>query len=338
MKNNTILVTTSPFSQASKFPRQCLLEAGFEVVENPYGRRLQLGEIGQLIKSYNPIGIIAGTEPITEQDMKQGSNLKIIARVGIGLDSLDLNAAADNGITVTFTPDAPAPAVAELALGQMISLLRGTHILDNSIRSGQWERRYGRRLSDVEIGVIGVGRIGARVIRRILPFGKTVFRANDLNVNHDIDRLASISWETKEDIYKNSDIISIHVPLTKKTMNMIGKKEFALMKSDVILINTSRGGIVDEGALYDFLVANPNASAAIDVFVNEPYNSPFSKDLCELNNVILTPHLGSMTRDCRTRMETEAVESVVSLLRENAVIRRVPQTEYEIQREFLHGK
>ena len=90
--------------------------------------------------------------------MKQGSNLKIIAIVGIGLDSLDLNAAADNGITVTFTPDAPA-AVAELTLGQMISLLRGTHILDNSIRAGQWKRRYGRRLSDVDIGVI-VGRIG----------------------------------------------------------------------------------------------------------------------------------------------------------------------------------
>lgn len=334
MSNEVILVTTSPFSKASQFPRQCLIEAGYDIVENPYGRRLQRGEIGELIEEHQPHGIIAGTEPISDSDLAKGRHLKIIARVGIGLDSVDLNAARSREILVTYTPDAPAPAVAELAVGQAISLLRNVHLLDGDIRSGEWNRLYGRRLADVEVGIIGVGRIGSRVIRRMSGFGKTSFLANDLKVNHELDRTHTISWVDKKQLFKQCEVISIHVPLTKSTHCLISKNEFSMMRSDVVLINTSRGGIVDEDALYDFMSENPDARAAIDVFAEEPYPSDRSNDLRKLQNVVLTPHLGSMTRDCRSRMESEAVESTIAYLSANEVVRSVPESEYQVQRDF----
>ena len=317
-----IFISTIPFSKASILPLDILGSYGYEIVINPLGRKLQPGEINQFIGDVD--GIIAGTELIDESALAIATNLKVISRVGIGLDGVDLSACKAKSIAVTYTADAPAPAVAELTVGLLINLIRFVHKMDKEVRSGGWSRPYGRRIAELKVGVIGVGRVGSRVIRRLSAFGTPELYCHDLKINHDIDRNFKVKWCSKNDLVKLSDVILVHVPLTKKTENMISDYEFSMMKKDVVLINTARGGIVNETALHDFLLENPDSSAAIDVFEQEPYKGPLTK----LENIILTSHVGSMTEDCRNRMEIEAVESLVAFLESDDLVREVPEYEY----------
>ena len=181
------------------------------------------------------------------------TNLKLISRVGIGLDSVDLLAAKERGIEVTYTPDAPAPAVAELTLGLMLSLLRSVHVSNFKMHDGEWHRFFGRRLAEVTIGIIGVGRIGSRVLNRTKGFGTPRILVNDVMPNLELDRKFKLEWVSRERIYKEADIISIHLPLTHKTKNMILKKHLLEMKKDAIFINSARGGIINEQDLYEVM-------------------------------------------------------------------------------------
>jgi D-3-phosphoglycerate dehydrogenase len=314
-----------PFSEASGLPMATLKAAGFEVVVNPLGRRLQDGEITQFISDVD--AIIAGTERLSEDELKDAKQLKIISRVGIGLDGLDLNYCKENDIVVTYTPDAPAPAVAELAVANIINGLRNIPNKSLDLKGGVWSRTYGRRISEVKVGIVGCGRIGSRVIRRLTAFGAPRFLVNDLKVNPEIDRSHKISWVGLEQLFQESDVVTLHVPLTKATRNLIDRKKLQSMKPGSIFVNTSRGGIVDEQALLDELLAERISFAAIDVFSEEPYSGP----LRSAKNALLTPHLGSMTVDCRSRMEQEACESVVEYFSSSSILRGVPHSEYLIQ-------
>jgi D-3-phosphoglycerate dehydrogenase len=235
------------------------------------------------------------------------------------------------GIKVSYTPEAPAPAVAELTLGLMLSLLRSIHIANTNMHEGQWQRIFGRRIAEVTIGVIGVGRIGSRVIRRVGGFGTPVIMANDQLPNKEIDSQFKINWSTKEEIYRNAEVISFHVPLTAKTKNMVTKEQLLMMKKDALVINTARGGIINENDLADVLNSGHLSGAAIDVFEQEPYHGRLSN----VKNCILTSHMGSMSVDCRARMELEAVKEVVRLAKGVPLEALVPQTEYDVQREGL---
>jgi D-3-phosphoglycerate dehydrogenase len=165
--------------------------------------------------------LIAGTEPITEKVMKRASKLKLISRVGIGLDSVDLLSAQKRGIKVSYTPDAPAPAVSELTLGLMLCLLRSVHVSNSQIHKGNWYRYFGRRLEEVTVGIIGVGRIGTRVIKLLKGFSTSKILVNDIFPNSELDSEFKLEWTSKEKIYQDSDIISLHLPLTHLTKNMI---------------------------------------------------------------------------------------------------------------------
>jgi D-3-phosphoglycerate dehydrogenase len=323
------LITTTPFALMNQLPLELLKASGIKFLINPLGRKLTEDELTEMVEDFDII--IAGTEPITQKVIENAPNLKLISRVGIGLDSVDLLAAQKNGIKVSYTPDAPAPAVAELTLGLIFSLLRSIHVANSQLHKGQWNRIFGKRLSEITLGIIGVGRIGSRVIRRTKPFGSPRLLVNDINPTKQSDMDFKLEWVSKQTIYEDADIICIHLPLTRHTHNLITKKELLSMKSDAAIINVSRGGIINEKDLYDVLKSGHLIGAAIDVFEKEPYTGA----LTEIERCILTSHMGSMSVDCRSRMEIEATEEVVRFFKNKSLINEVPQAEYEVQLDQL---
>ena len=264
-----VLITTVPFGEHNRLPLELLESAGIEYLINPLGRRLKEQELAGMIGDFDVL--IAGTEPIGERVLVRASRLRLISRVGIGLDSVDLLAAEQRGIKVAYTPEAPAPAVAELTIALMLSLLRSVHVANLQMHRGQWKRHLGRRIAEVTIGIIGIGRIGARVLRRIPAFGTPRVLVNDIVPNLPLVPGLKLEWVAKEEIYRQADLISVHVPLTVHTKGMIRREQLMLMKPDALLINTSRGGIINEHDLAEVMLAGHLGGAAIDVFEQEPY-------------------------------------------------------------------
>ena len=320
------LITTVPFAHKDDTPVRLLTGAGIDYVINPIGRKVTADELAELIGDFDVL--IAGTEQITEKVLARAERLKLIARVGIGLDSVDLLSARARGIRVTYTPDAPANAVADLTIGLMISLLRQVHVSNAQLHAGMWTRFFGRRLGEVTIGIIGMGRIGTGVLSRLQGFRPRRVLVNDINPNRSLETAFPFTWASKETIFREADIISLHVPLTKQTLGMIRREELEQMKADAVLVNTSRGGIVNEADLHAVMTAGHLGGAAIDVFENEPYDGP----LREIERCLLTAHMGSMSLDCRTRMELEATEEAVRFVTGQALQCEVPDEEYENQR------
>ncbi|XDZ70404.1 phosphoglycerate dehydrogenase [Alphaproteobacteria bacterium LSUCC0744] len=324
-----VLITTVPFADKNPLPLQVLENAGIDYLINPIGRKLKEDELAEMVSGFDVL--IAGTEPITEKVIANGKNLKLISRVGIGLDSVDLLAAEKRGIQVSYTPDAPAPAVAELTVGMMLTLLRNVHVANNRMHQGLWHRYFGRRIPEITIGIIGVGRIGWGVIERLSSFKPCKILINDINPRVELSSIPWIETTTKEKIYQQADLISLHVPLTAQTKNMIRYDHLKAMKENAIVINTSRGGIINEVDLARVLNEDHLSGAAIDVFEQEPYVG----ELQDIERCILTSHMGSMSVDCRTCMEIEATEEAVRFLTGQSLQGVVPQEEYDVQREGL---
>jgi len=324
-----VLITTVPFSEKNKLPLELLDGAEAEYVINPLNKKLTESELAEMVTDFDVI--IAGTEPITDFVMEKATKLKMISRVGIGLDSVDLIAAEKRGIKVSYTPDAPAPAVAELTIGLLITLLRSVQLSNIEMHAGEWKRYFGKRIADSTIGIIGLGRIGTRILNRLVVFGTPRLLVNDLSPDPALDRSFKLEWVDKNTIYKESDIISLHVPLTKLTKNMISKEQLEMMKPNAAIINTSRGGIINEHDLYNAMKNGHLSGAAIDVFEQEPYSGL----LAEIDRCLLTAHMGSMSEDCRTRMEVEATEEAVRFINNLPLESEVPQEEYSVQREGL---
>jgi D-3-phosphoglycerate dehydrogenase len=323
-----VLITTVPFGNKNRLPLDLLEDNNIDYLINPLNKKLTEDELAEMIGDFDVI--IAGTEPITKKVMSVASNLKMISRVGIGLDSVDLLEAKKRKISVSYTPDAPAPAVSELTIGLMLTLLRSVQVSNMEMHKGCWNRFFGRRLSEVTIGIIGVGRIGTGVLRHLSGFGSPRVLINDINRNLD-ENIGNVEWVSKSVIYEQADIISIHTPLTIQTKNMIGSSELLSMKKDSVIINTARGGIINESDLYSVMQSGHLGGAAIDVFNVEPY----AGELQNIQRCILTAHMGSMSVDCRARMEIEATEEVIRFLNNQALEGVVPEEEYNVQREGL---
>ena len=323
------LITTVPFGDKDRLPLDLLEKAGIEYLINPFNRKLTEDELSEMVSDFDVI--IAGTEPITKKVMDNAKKLKMISRVGIGLDSVDLLTAEKKGITVSYTPDAPAPAVAELTISLILTLLRSVHLSNIEMHRGKWHRFFGKRLSEITIGIIGAGRIGAGVLQHLTGFGSPHILLNDISLNDKLNDKYNFDFVDKEQIYSQSDVISIHTPLTIQTKNMVKKEQLLSMKKDAVIINTARGGIVNEQDLYEVMYAGYLSGAAIDVFDFEPYDGK----LKEIDRCILTAHMGSMSIDCRTRMEIEATEEAVRFLTSQPLEGVVPEEEYAVQREGL---
>jgi len=173
-----VLITTVPFGDRDKLPLELLEQNNIEYLVNPLNKKLTEDELADMVAHFDVI--IAGTEPITKKVMDVASSLKMISRVGIGLDSVDLLETEKRGIVVSYTPDAPAPAVAELTIGMMLTLLRSVHVSNSQMHTGEWNRFFGRRLSEVVIGIIGVGRVGKGVLEHLQGFGNPTIMVNDI--------------------------------------------------------------------------------------------------------------------------------------------------------------
>ncbi|AXK49282.1 3-phosphoglycerate dehydrogenase [Aliarcobacter trophiarum LMG 25534] len=299
-----VFVSTHPFSSTSKEPMELLKNNDFEVKLNPLEHKMNSQELAIEIKDSEIL--IAGTEKITEEVFQNAPNLKLISRVGIGLDGVDFELCKKYGVRVTYTPDAPTMAVAELCVGMILDLARQITITDKNIRLGIWKRHMGTLLYGKTIGIFGMGRIGKSLVHLLSSFN-IKFLVHDTNPDIAFGRLYNVNFVSKEEVLKKSDIISVNIPLKKDTLNYITTKELSMMTSHTILINTARGGIINENNLYIALKNKQIAGAAVDVFEEEPYKG----NLCQLDNCLLTCHMGASTIDSRRDMEIQAVEEVI---------------------------
>ena len=303
MKYN-VFIATHPFGLCGDKHVKMLEETGWNIVYNSLGRRLSGNDVESMLNGVH--AVIAGTEPYTKDTLKFAKDLRVISRVGVGVDNVDFNICREKNIVVTYTPEAPADGVADLTVSQIINLLRGILISDRSVRDGKWNRIVGKLVSEVKIGIMGAGRIGSRVISRLKSFGGSNIYVCDI-IKKDI---VDVIWVDKEEMFKICDIVTIHIPLNKNNYHCVGVKEMSSMKSGSFIINTSRGKIIDEKALEILLCNKHLGGAAIDVFGKEPYSGV----LQELDNVILTAHIGASTYRSRFMMEYEAVEDCIRVL------------------------
>jgi D-3-phosphoglycerate dehydrogenase len=317
-------VSTERFGGIDPKPIQMLEEAGVECVFNPHKRLLAEEDMKELIAGCDTV--IGGAEPLSEAVMDCAPGLRFISRCSVGLDSVDLLAARRRGIPVSYVAGANAQAVTELTVSHVLSLLRGVPQADASLRSGTWVRVMGRSLEELTVGIVGLGRIGGRVARHLAAFGARII-ANDLAPNLIAGEEIGIEWVDKERLFREADVVCLHVPATPLTRGMIGSETLAGMKPDAIVINTARGGLIDEAALADALRSGKLGGAALDVFEKEPYEG----ELTGIDNCILTCHMGASSRASRLRMEIQAAENLVCFLRGEPVPGLVPEEEYELQ-------
>ena len=303
MKN--ILITTLTFARFDKSSINLLKKNNINYYWNPKNKKFSRNELLKIIHKFD--GIICGTDKIDRIFLKKAKRLKIVSRVGIVLDNLDLQLLRKNLIKVTYTPDAPSKTVAEYTIGLMINLLRNIHTSRKSFEKGKWVKILGKNLNEAKIGIVGVGRIGSELLRLLKTFNCKDILVNDINIDKKILKKYSIKKTTKNNIFKNCNLITFHLPLSMQTKNLVTKKEINLMKRDTILINTSRGGIINEDDLYNALKKKKIHSAALDVYAKEPYFGRLKK----LDNCHCTPHIASMSISCRNQMELESTNEII---------------------------
>lgn len=304
-----ILITTSIFGKDDPSPLNLLQNAGYEAIINPYGRRLTEDEVLDLLSEVKPVGMVAGVEPITARVLQQAEGLKVISRCGVGLENVDVNAARSLGITVTNTPDSPTEAVAEVTIGLIFNLLRMVSFLDRELRKGNWIKRTGGLVRGKKVGIIGLGRIGKEVAEMLLALGAKV-AGTDIQPDYEWLRKNQVPLVSLEELLNQSEILCLHLSHKPDNKHLIGRKEMEAMPKGAYLINTSRGEVIDHDALYSMLTNGHLSGAALDVFEQEPYTGPLTK----LDNVILTPHIGSYTKETRLEMETQAVKNLLGAL------------------------
>ncbi len=267
--------------------------------------------------------LIAGTEKITRSVIEHAPHLKLIARVGVGVDSIDLEAAKEKKISISYTPDAPSEAVPEFTLALILNLLKQISASDRKMHQKIWHRPMGHMLSSLKVGIVGAGKIGAKIIQLI----KLIVPSSDILFYDPYVEFTEHATKCSiEHLFRESDLISLHLPLNAKTKGLVGGKLLSLMKKESYFVNTSRGGIVDESILYQMLKSNHLAGAAIDVFETEPYQGR----LTELENCLLTSHLGSLAQEVRDLMEEQVVEDVVRFLKGEPLLR--PLNEFNFTR------
>lgn len=303
-----VVVTWPAFDIDDPLTGRLLTDAGLTVrLEPKLGPRTP-GELREILG--DAVGVIASTDPFDRSVFESSPRLRVIARTGVGVDSIDVAAASAAGVVITTTPGANEETVADHTLALMLSLVRRIGEHDQSVRGRRWDRAGALTPGDMvgaTVGLVGSGVIGRAVIRRVRAFGSRVLVCDPALATPD----PGTELCALDDLLTSSDVISIHVPLLDGTRGLIGARELALMKPTAVLVNASRGHIVDEDALVDALQRGEIAAAALDVFAEEP---PFGSTLLDLPNVVVTPHVGGLSTRSIAEMTQRATASVLEVL------------------------
>ena len=299
----TVLVTARSFAKGNDAPLRLLEQAGCRVIcpKDDAELRLLLPEAD---------GIVAGLEHYDAALLAAGVKLKIISRYGVGYDAIDLDAARRLRIKVAFTPGANSDSVADLAITLMLAAARHVPYMDASIKSGKQHRPQGVEMWRKTLGIIGTGRIGKGVMKRASGFEMS-FLCYDTHKNESFVSSWGGRYVDLDTLYRQSDFITIHSPLNDETRGMISATEFRKMKPTAVIVNTARGGIIDEAALGNALETGVIGAAALDATVEEP---PYGSPLCALSNCILTPHAGAATVEAAYNMGMLAAQNLLSVL------------------------
>lgn len=318
LKSTVSILITDPISKAATAR---LKDEGFEVTVN------ELDPAGLLntVKDFDVL-IVRSRTKVTAEVIQAGTKLKVIARAGVGLDNIDVNAAKNRNITVINAAEAPSVSVAELVFGLMLSLARSISTADAAMKEGKWLKHTltGFELRGRRLGIVGFGRIGREVAKRALSFEMKVSTYDVASSSYAGAKemgaeTVATSRKGFEELLKTSDIITIHVPLLPETRNMFGEREFALMKKSAIIINASRGGIVDESALLKALKEGKLGGAGLDVFETEP---PKNLDLMKFQNVVSTPHIGAQTTEAQDLAGDIISTKIIDIFKKRVASRR----------------
>jgi len=305
-----ILVTSLNYEKYCAEAVALLKKHNFEVIFNTEPRPLEFEEIINLIEEVD--GVIAGNDTWDEPIFQKATKLKVIARVGVGYDNIDVNKATEYGITVSNArAHELSIGVAELAIGLIINILRDIPRLSYSIRSGNWNKSIGRELNGMTVGLVGFGAIGQTMAKLLSGFDVNIL-AYDKYPNLDKAKELNTQLVSFEDLLVNSDIVSLHLPNTSDTFRLFGERQFQLMKKGAYFINTARGALVDEEALFFALTSNHLTAAATDVFNNEPVSK--NNPLLTLDNILCTQHIGGDTWETRTSIGLIAAKAVINTL------------------------
>jgi phosphoglycerate dehydrogenase-like enzyme len=303
-----IFISWPGYSTSDPETGKRLVEAGYEVVLHPKLGARSAQDLHEMLGG--AVGAIVSTDPFTREVIEAQRNLKVIARVGVGTDSIDLAAASERNVLVTITPGLNADTVADHTLALILALIRRVVEQDNLVKSGRWERTgefAPAELAGRTVGLLGAGSIGRKVIERLAGFGvKILFFDSVIRQAEQAVRVKAIL-----DLLREADIVSLHLPLTAETRAIIGQKEIEQMKSTAFLINTSRGPLVDQAALFSALRNGFLAGAALDVFEEEPPSLAMVRDV---PNLICSCHLAGISRESIRRMTVSATDSVLAVL------------------------
>jgi len=308
----TIAVASRSFSRNATLRAELLQRypgARFNLTD----RVLPRGELVDFLRGHEKA--ITGLETLDASVFSAVPEVRVVSKYGVGLDTIDLDAARRHGVAVRWTPGVNRQAVAELAILMMIALSRQLVPLAREVGEGVWRQPRGRQLSSAIVGILGCGQVGQQVARICRAFGSTVL-AHDIVSYDEFYRAHSVTPVTRAHLLRESDIVSIHVPLDAATRGMIGARELNAMKPTAFLVNTARGGIVDEEALKRALIGGEIAGAAADVFNVEP---PADRELLTLPNFLATPHIGANTWEAALAMGRAAIEGLDDPSREIAL-------------------
>jgi D-3-phosphoglycerate dehydrogenase len=305
-----VLVSARSFRKMQGEHWRVLQEAGYEIVTPEQDQPLKEAEMISIIGDVD--AALVGNDAVTERVIAAAPRLKVVSKHGVGVDNVDVPAATRAGVIVTNTPGANQVAVAEMAIALIMGLTRKLAYHDTLVKSGGWSRIIGTELAGKTVGLVGLGRIGKEVVLRLKGF-QVKFLAYDIYQDNTFAAEHGVRFVTLEELLSGSDVVTLHAVLTADTQSFMGEKELALMKPGAYLVNTARGGLVDEQALYRALTENRLAGAGLDVFADEP---PTNSPLLQLGDkVLLAPHLGAQTTETVLRMGLMAAENIVQVLR-----------------------
>jgi D-3-phosphoglycerate dehydrogenase / 2-oxoglutarate reductase len=294
-----VAITPRSFRETPGEHHHLLGESGLEVRLPDQNRPLEESELIQLVRGC--AGLIVGVDPVTARVIEAGP-LRVVVKYGSGTDNIDLRAAEGLAVKVSSTPGANARSVAELTIGLLLALARHVAVHDRAVRAGSWSRRGGIELAGKRLGVVGYGAVGREVARLAACLGMEV-------VAHDpFLKAADVDLVSLDELLASCDAVSLHAPLDDSTRGMIGADALARMRSGALLVNTARGGLVDEQALTDALSSGRLGGAALDAFTHEP---PTGSPLLGIENVVFSPHAGAATLEAAQRTSVQAVRQLL---------------------------